>query len=226
MSLKILLSLKVSKTFESPFLKFLHGNECNLQYERRIHSSYLQSLVVELEYLTVCLNKFKHCKNWNLRPASIQKTIARSPYVTCGYFWTLICLLFVFVNCAHVTLNMLFKYIDTRKHLIMRNVVSLSALLIVILFFCVKTCTTSTLQEHISYDDGMNSSVLERCLLTVQLIITDNRAYSRAHRSVYRNWTVICCYSAIPLPGLLQCYWLISKNQSKIKKWIYIARLQ
>ena len=41
----------------------------------------------------------------------------------------------------------------------MRHIVSSSALLIVIVFLCVETCTTNASHDNISYDDGIHLSM-------------------------------------------------------------------
>ena len=52
----------------------------------------------------------------------------------------------------------LLKWTDTRRYFVMRNVVSSSALLImIIVLFCVKTCTANASHEYNSYDDGIRS---------------------------------------------------------------------
>ena len=55
---------------------------------------------------------------------------------------------------------MLLKSYARRRHFVMRNVASSSALLIVMLIlFHVETCTTNASHKYSSYDDGIHSSM-------------------------------------------------------------------
>jgi len=53
-----------------------------------------------------------------------------------------------------IMIFVLFKWSDKRGHLIMRNAVTSSVLLIVIVFLCCTTFITNASQADISYDDG------------------------------------------------------------------------